>query len=100
MENPPRTAFFDRWFQQRIPGEPAPRFQLRSDAFFVTDHRDQIAPPAAAQHSDQLRQEAGRERFPPDIQIDVSLHRIGWISELPEEFWGQRRASLRVDPVF
>src|SRR6202030_3890148 len=69
---------------QWIPGESAPRFQLRSNAFFVTGNGDQFARPAAAQHSDQLPQEARRERLPPDVQIDLSLHR--------------NRCSLRVDP--
>ena len=32
------------------------------------------ARPAAAQHSDQLRQEARRESLPRDIQIDIGLH--------------------------
>ena len=45
------------------------------NALFVTDHRDQIARPAAAQHSNQLRQEARREGLSPNIQIDVSPHR-------------------------
>src|SRR5438132_244046 len=76
-ENPACTAFFDSSFQQWVPGEPAPRFQLRSNALFVTDYRDQIARPAAAQHRDQLRQEARCESLSPDIEIDVSLHRIG-----------------------
>src|SRR5437879_5004201 len=73
-EDPPRAAFFDRSLQQWISGEPAPCFQLRSDALFVTDHSDQIARLAAAQHSEQLRQEARRKGLSPNIQIDVSPH--------------------------
>jgi hypothetical protein len=53
-EDPTRTAFFDSRLQQRVTGESAPCFQLRSDALLVTDHRHQIARPAAAEHSDQL----------------------------------------------
>src|SRR5262249_15406560 len=76
-ENPPRTAFFERSLEQAIPGESAPGFQLRSEALFITDYGDQIARPAAVQHSDQLRQEPRRESLSSNIQIDVSLHRIG-----------------------
>src|SRR5258708_4028756 len=84
-ENPPPTAFFDASLHQWIPGESAPRFQLRSKALFVTDNRDQIARAAAAQHGDQLRQEARRERLPPDIQIEVSLHRSARILQPPQD---------------
>src|ERR1700693_4341396 len=73
-KNPARSAVFNRCFEEWIPGEPAPRFQLASNARFVTDHRDQISRAAAAQHSDQLRQEAGCESLSPDFQIDVSPH--------------------------
>ncbi len=46
-----------------------------SNALVVTDKRDQIARPAAAQHSDQLRQQARRESLSPNIQLEVSPHR-------------------------
>ena len=78
-------AFFDGSFQQWIPGESAPRFQLRTDALFVTDHRDQIARPAATQHSNQLRQKARRERLSTDIKIEVSLHRNACILQVRED---------------
>ncbi len=74
-ENPARAAFFDRSFKKWVPCESAPRFQLRSNALFVTDHCDQIAPTTAAQHTDQLRQQTGRKGLWPNIQIDVSPHR-------------------------
>jgi hypothetical protein len=79
-ENPPRPTFFDGALQQWIPGEAAPRFQLRANARFVTDHRDQIARTAATQHTDQLRQETGGESLSRDIQVDVSFHRIGGVA--------------------
>jgi hypothetical protein len=74
-EDPPRTAVFERSLQQWISCEPAPRFQLRSNALFVADYPDQIARPASSQHSDQLLQKAGRKGLAPDIEIDVSPHR-------------------------
>jgi hypothetical protein len=43
-------------------------------ALLVTHYRDQVAGPAAAQHSDQLRQQTGGNRLSPNIQIDVRLH--------------------------
>src|SRR5262249_973076 len=88
-EDPSLASIFDCGFEQRIPGEPAPRFQLRADAFFVTDYRDQIARPAAAQHREQLRQEARSKRLSPYIQINVSLHRIG-------EFYRPQKARRSV----
>jgi hypothetical protein len=74
-EDPPRAAFFNRCFQQRIPGEPAPRFQLRTNAFVLTGKGNQIPKAAAAQRSDQLGQQARYERLSPNVQIDVGLHR-------------------------
>src|SRR5438552_3966787 len=71
-ENPPRAAFFDRSLYKWIPGESAPRFQLRSNAFFVTDNCDQVAGSAAAQHGDQLRQQARRERLSSNVEMDAS----------------------------
>src|SRR5439155_6542567 len=73
-EDPARAAVFKRRFEEGIPGEPAPRFQLRSYALFVTDHRHQIARAALAHPRYQLRQEAERKGLAPDIQIDVSPH--------------------------
>ena len=83
-EDPPRAPVFDRGFEQWIPGEPAPRFQFRANAFFVTDHRDQIARVAAAQHSDQLWQQARRKGLSPNIEIDVSSHRNACILQFRE----------------
>lgn len=74
-ENPSRTASFERSFQQRIAGESAPRFQCGPNTLFVSHYRDQIARPAAAQHCDQLWQEAGVEILSLDIESDLSLHR-------------------------
>ena len=75
-EDPPRAAIFIRDLQQRIPGEPAPRFKLRSNARVVTDNRNQIARPASAQDGDQLRQQTRGEILSPNIQIEISPHRI------------------------
>jgi hypothetical protein len=74
-EDPARAAVFDRCFEKRIPGEPAPRFQLRSNALFVTDKRDQIAGLAAAQHSNQLWQQTRRKCLSTNIQLEISPHR-------------------------
>src|ERR1700746_2509000 len=68
----PRAPVFDRGFEQWIPGESAPRFQLRSNVLLVTDHRYQIARPTAAQDRDQLWQQARGKGLSPDIEIDVS----------------------------
>jgi hypothetical protein len=84
-KDPARTALFDRSFQKWVPGESAPRFQLRSNARFVTDKSDQVARPPAAQHSDQLRQEVGCEGLSLDIQIDVSPHRNACILQFREQ---------------
>src|ERR1700693_2918093 len=73
-EDPAITAVVNRCFEECVPGEAAPGFQLASNARFVADHRDQISRSAAAQHGDQLRQEAGCESLSPDIQINVSPH--------------------------
>src|SRR5262249_7448751 len=54
--NPTRTSVFDRCLQQWIPRESTPRFQLRSNARFVADQREQIARPTTAHQSDQIRQ--------------------------------------------
>jgi hypothetical protein len=67
--------FFNRCFEECIPGETAPRFQLRPNALFVADHRDQIAWLAAAQNNDQLRQQTRRKSLSTNIQLDVSPHR-------------------------
>jgi hypothetical protein len=61
-------------FEKGIPGEPAPGFQFRSNALFVTDHRDQIARLAATQHSNQFGQKTRREGLAPYIQVDVGPH--------------------------
>src|ERR1700751_6422975 len=64
-EDPPRSASFCRCFDKWIPGEPAPGFQFQSNALFVTDHRDQIARLAAAQHSNQFEQKTRSESLSP-----------------------------------
>jgi hypothetical protein len=56
-EDPPRAAIFNGGFEQRVSGESAPGLQLRANAFFVTENRDQIAGAASAQDLDQLQQE-------------------------------------------
>src|SRR5260370_28648883 len=76
----PRAPIFDSGFEQWVPGEPAPCLQFKANAFFVTDHRDQIAWAAAAQHSDQLRQQTRCKGLSPNIQIDVGSHRNGFYS--------------------
>jgi hypothetical protein len=76
----PRAPVFDSGFEQWVPGKPAPCLQFKSKAFFVTDNRDQIARAAAAQHSDQLRQQTRCKGLWPNIQIDVSSHRNGFYS--------------------
>ena len=43
------TCVLDRRLEQWVPGEPAPCFQFKANAFFVSNNRDQIAWAAAAQ---------------------------------------------------
>src|SRR6266567_6106751 len=74
-EDPARATVFNRRFKKCISGEPAPRFQLRPDALFVTDKRDQIARLAAAQHSNQLRQQTRRKCLSTNIQLEINPHR-------------------------
>jgi hypothetical protein len=74
-DNPTHPALFSRSLQEGITRESAPRFQLWTDAGFVTNHCDQSTRLSAAQHCDQLRQEARRESLVTYVQIDVSLHR-------------------------
>src|SRR5713101_8679874 len=80
----PRAPVFDGAFEQWIPGEPAPCFQFRANALFVTDNRDQIAWVAAAQHSEQLWQQTRREGLSPNIQIDVDSHHNACIPQFRE----------------
>jgi hypothetical protein len=74
-----------------------------ANTFFVTDNRDQIARPAAAQGSNQLRQEAGCEGLSSDIQIDVSRHRNACILQSGEHLRSSRAPYCAVihlsDPV-
>jgi hypothetical protein len=71
----PRAPVFDRRFEQWVSGEPTPCFQFKAKAFVVTDNRNQVAWVALSQHSDQLRQQTGREGLSPDIQIHIGSHR-------------------------
>jgi hypothetical protein len=80
----PQAPVFDRRFDQWVPGESAPCFQFKGNAFFITDNRDQIARVAAAQHTDQLRQQAGRKGLSPNIEIDVGSHRNACILQFRE----------------
>src|ERR1700752_1992489 len=73
-EDPPRATLIRPSFEKWIPREPAPGFQFQSNALFVTDHRDQIARLAAAQHSNQFGQKTRREGLSPYIQLDVGPH--------------------------
>src|SRR6266404_4362034 len=91
-EDPACAAVFNRCFEECVPGEPAPRFQLRSNALFVTEQRDQITRPASAQHSEQLRQEARCESLSPNVQLDVSPHRNACILQFP---WSDGRPSTK-----
>src|SRR6266849_1341099 len=74
-EDPARAAVFNRCFEQRIPGESAPSFQLGANAFFITDNCDQVAGAAASQHSDQLWQQTRRKSLSTNIQLEISPHR-------------------------
>src|SRR6202030_2234408 len=74
-EDPACAAVYNRSFEECIPGEPAPRFQLRANAFVVTDKLDQISWPPAAQHSDQLWQQTRRKSLSTNIQLEISPHR-------------------------
>jgi len=71
----PLAPILDGRFEQWIAGEPAPCFQFGANVFPVTDNRDQIARVAAAQHSDQLWQQARRKDLLPNIEIEVGSHR-------------------------
>src|ERR1043166_264507 len=73
-EHPSHPALFDCRLYECVSSKPAPCFQFWSNTLVLTDHRDQITLAAAAQHSDQLRQQAGGESLSPNFQIDVSLH--------------------------
>src|ERR1043166_2325559 len=73
-EHPSHPALFDCRLYECVSSKPAPCFQFWSNTLVLTDHRDQITVAAAAQHSDQLRQQAGGESLSPNFQIDVSLH--------------------------
>src|SRR5215213_8506045 len=73
-EYPPHPAFFNSSFEKCVSSEPAPPFQFWSNARFVADYGNEIARLAAVQRSDQLRQQAGRERLSANVQFDVSLH--------------------------
>jgi len=83
-EDPTRATLLQGGFQQWIPGEAAPRFQLRANAFFVTDNRDQITRAAATERGDQLGQQTRCKRLSPNIEIDVSFHQRECILQLCE----------------
>src|SRR4029077_17030536 len=68
----PRAVVFNRCFEECIPGEPAPRFELGSNAVVITYHSDQIARPTAAQDGNQLWQQTRRKSLAPDVEINAS----------------------------
>ena len=92
-EDPASSAVFNGCFKECVPGKATPGSEIRSNARIVTDHRDQIARPAAAQHRDQLLEEAGGKGLSPDIQLDVGPHRNGLHFTVPVERGGILRQS-------
>src|SRR5690349_16375101 len=74
-ENPAVAAIVRGSLEQWIAGESAPGFQRRSNGPVIGRDCDQIAGPAAAQDSDQVRQDARGERLTPNVEVDVSPHR-------------------------
>jgi hypothetical protein len=73
-EDPARATVYNRFFEECIPGEPAPCFQLRANAFVVTNKRDQFSWTAAVQHSDQVWQKTRRKSLSANVLLEISPH--------------------------
>ena len=70
-EHPAGAASLDSNVDQTVAREATPCFEFGADAWIATDHGDEVAFAAAAQRSDQIRQEARGKCLGAGIEFNV-----------------------------